>query len=146
MSENESQGELERRGGCRCGAVRYRATGKPVWVAHCHCNDCRRSSGAPFVTWAGYRSDAFRWEGKPAKTYVSSPGVTRSFCGICGTPLAFVGGRWPGEVHIGVGTLDQPASLEPRGHVNVKDQLPFIKLSDGLKRFAGTSKEGPPLP
>ncbi len=127
--------ESVRRGGCRCGAVRYEAVGKPKWVAHCHCSDCRRSSGAPFVTWAGYGSEAFRWQGQPAKSYGSSPGVARTFCAECGTPLAFAGERWPGEIHVLVGTLDDPHSVEPRGHTYTRDQLPFIKLDDGLKRF-----------
>src|SRR5687767_12371984 len=37
-------------GGCLCGAVRYEAAGQPYNITHCHCTDCRRSSGAAFVT------------------------------------------------------------------------------------------------
>jgi hypothetical protein len=33
-----------------CGAVRYEAVGDPTAVAHCHCESCRRHSGAPAVT------------------------------------------------------------------------------------------------
>ena len=32
-------------GGCLCGAVRYRSEADPVLTAHCHCEDCRRTSG-----------------------------------------------------------------------------------------------------
>lgn len=32
-------------GGCLCGAVRYTCTRAPVAGAHCHCLDCRRTSG-----------------------------------------------------------------------------------------------------
>jgi hypothetical protein len=135
-----------RTGGCRCGAVRFRVAGNPIWVAHCHCKDCRRSTGAPFVTWSGFAPAAFRWEGVAPQDYASSPGVVRSFCPRCGTPLAFSGARWPNEIHLLVGTFDDPASLEPRGHVYVQDQMPWIKLADGLKRFAKTGKDGPPLP
>ena len=38
-------------GGCLCGSVRYRATGKPIAPTHCHCETCRRVSGAAFMTW-----------------------------------------------------------------------------------------------
>ena len=41
-------------GGCMCGAVRYQVSGKPFWVGHCHCKSCRRHSGAPVVTFAGF--------------------------------------------------------------------------------------------
>ena len=37
-------------GGCLCGAVRYKVTGEPVRVANCHCNDCRKVTGASFTT------------------------------------------------------------------------------------------------
>jgi hypothetical protein len=36
-------------GGCVCGGVRYRLEAAPTQVNDCHCLDCRRSSGAPFV-------------------------------------------------------------------------------------------------
>src|SRR5262249_18704185 len=41
-------------GGCSCGAVRYSAAGAPKWASHCHCRDCRRAAGAPYVTYAGF--------------------------------------------------------------------------------------------
>ena len=39
------------RGGCLCGAIRYEGIGEPHNVTHCHCEDCRKSAGAPFATW-----------------------------------------------------------------------------------------------
>ena len=73
-------------GGCLCGALRYETTGKPLWVAYCHCHSCRRSTGAPVTTFVGYNKTSFRYTtGKP-EGYNSSPGITRSFCTRCGTP------------------------------------------------------------
>ena len=129
----------QRRGGCRCGAIRYLAEGDPLWVAHCHCESCRRTTGTALVTYAGYDRDRVSFtEGRPAG-YASSPGVTRSFCGICGTPLAYEGARWPDEIHLLLCTLDDPESLEPQGHVYTAEQLRWLKLADGLPRHAGTS-------
>ena len=57
------------RGGCRCGAVKVRATGSPTVVLYCHCRDFRRSSGAPVSLFAGYRQS--RWScqaGGPKRT------------------------------------------------------------------------------
>ncbi|HEX6636422.1 MAG TPA: hypothetical protein VF033_02095 [Steroidobacteraceae bacterium] len=34
-------------GGCACGAVRYRLASAPFDAGYCHCEVCRRSSGAP---------------------------------------------------------------------------------------------------
>jgi len=142
----EAQTEEKRTGGCRCGGVRYELRGKPLWVAHCHCRDCRRSTGAPFLTWSGWRPEAVSWTTIAPAPYRSSQGVTRSFCPACGTPIAFTGERWPNEIHVLVGTLDDPGSLEPRAHTYWSEKLPFIHIADKLKKFAKTPKEGGPLP
>ncbi len=55
-------------GGCLCGRIRYRATGKPSNEIHCHCETCRRGSGAAFVSSATFRSSDFAFtKGKPAR-------------------------------------------------------------------------------
>jgi hypothetical protein len=36
-------------GGCACRAVRYRLTESPLIVHACHCRDCQRLTGGPFV-------------------------------------------------------------------------------------------------
>jgi len=121
-------------GGCLCGAVRYEAPWPPRWAAHCHCRDCQRASGSAFVTYAGLERDGFRWTKGAPKTIRSSPGVIRSFCGNCGTPLAYQGDRWPNEIHIFAATLDDPSQVEPQAHVYTVEQLPWIHLADGLPR------------
>ena len=37
-----------------CGAVRYEASGDPISVIFCHCESCRRHTGAPVVALAGF--------------------------------------------------------------------------------------------
>jgi len=39
---------LPSEGGCQCGEIRYCLTGEPVWLAVCHCNDCKSQSGGVF--------------------------------------------------------------------------------------------------
>ena len=140
-----SEAEQIRAGGCRCGAVRYRATGKPRWVAHCHCSDCRKQTSAGYATWLGYEAGAVKWEKGAPKQYASSPGVERGFCATCGTPLSFTGQRWADEIHILAGTLDDPKSISPRAHTYMIDALPWIHVDPADKRFRQTPKEGGPL-
>lgn len=124
-----------RAGGCLCGAVRYVAEGKPLWVAHCHCRSCRRQSGAPVVTWAGYRPANVAWSSGAPGTFNSSEDVTRRFCSACGTPLSYESTRWPDEIHILVTTLDDPESLTPTAHVFWSEHLSWLEMDDGLKKF-----------
>ena len=121
-------------GGCRCGAVRYRAKGGSLWVTHCHCEECRRSSGAPVSTFVGVRSDGFAFVTGTPGAYESSPQVLRKFCGACGTPLIYEAAVYPGEVHIMAGTLDTAGSLVPERHVFVRERMPWLRLGDDLPR------------
>ena len=101
-------------GGCRCGAVRFRAEGGSLWVSHCHCEECRRSSGAPVSTFVGVRDTGFAFVAGTPGAYESSPDVVRKFCGACGTPLTYEAAVYPGEVHIMAGTLDERRSHSRR--------------------------------
>ena len=121
-------------GGCLCGALRYEVTGKPLWVAYCHCHSCRRSTGAPVTTFVGYNKTSFRYTtGKP-EGYNSSPGITRSFCARCGTPISYEGDWCPDEVHLYISTFDDPENFPPQVHVYTSEEIPWLKIDDGLPR------------
>jgi hypothetical protein len=129
---------VERCGGCLCGAVRYVARGKPLWVAHCHCASCRRATASAFATFAGYRKNRLALTAGKIAHYASSPGVSRGFCRRCGSPLTYEGARWPSQIHIHLGSLDDPGALRPTLHVNTAEQLPWVHLADGLRRSRGS--------
>jgi hypothetical protein len=76
-------------GRCRCGAISFSAPAESKWVAHCHCSDCRKASGAPFTTYAGYDKADVVFAGAQPVTYRSSPRAARHFCGACGSPIAY---------------------------------------------------------
>ena len=129
-------------GGCLCGAVRYRVAGAPAWVVHCHCQGCRCATGAPMVTWVGFARDRFEvTRGAPVR-FVSSPGVARRFCARCGTPLTYEAERFPGEVHVTVGSLDRPEEFPPVGHVWTSEQITWLHLADELPRRPGFGHQG----
>jgi hypothetical protein len=124
-------GKDERAGGCLCGAVRFRIGVPPLWVAHCHCSMCRRAHGAGFVTWVGVAAERFVLESGAdlLKHYQSSEAATRSFCGRCGSPLLFQSGRWPGETHVTLASLDDGTGLEPQAHAYWSVRAPWADWS-----------------
>lgn len=123
-------------GRCLCGDIRYRFEGKPLWVGHCHCESCRRQTSSAVATFVGVdRKQLAYTAGSPA-VYHSSPGVDRSFCPRCGAPIAFASEvRFPGEVHLYIGTLDDPNALPPTFHVHTGEQLSWFEVEDDLPRF-----------
>ena len=130
------------KGYCQCRAIEYAFEGAPKWVMHCHCESCRRAVSSPVATYIGVSLDQFRYlKGEPA-SYESSPGVLRYFCTRCGSPMAYTGKDWPGEVHLFHGTLADPSKWPPTGHAHVLEQVPWFEVSDHLPRFAATAGKG----
>jgi len=122
-------------GHCLCGRVKYRATGQPNWRCYCHCESCRRATGSPVTAFASFPLAHFAFAGEPAR-YQSSPGVTRTFCSHCGTPLTYEATDMPGEIHILVATADLPQAehLAPERHVFENERISWVKFEDGLPR------------
>jgi hypothetical protein len=126
-------------GGCLCGAIRYEVRAKPTYVGHCHCDRCRRFSGAAFVTGATFPADAVEWTTQKPTLYPSSPGVDRGFCPTCGSSLTF---QRPGRIFLLIGSLDRPEDIdmrEPRefeaSHTFFPERIPWVHVEDDLPRF-----------
>lgn|SRR5690606_11228547 len=115
-------------GQCLCGAIRYQLSGAPVAVALCHCNDCRRSAGAPAVAWAMFPEQALVvTQGQP-KTINSSGAAMRSFCPDCGTGLFYRNAEnLPGIVDVQSATLDDPDALPPSIQIQVAERLQWMQ-------------------
>ena len=132
-------------GGCLCGSVRYEATGQPYNITHCHCSDCRRSSGAPFVTWASFGRSGFRLtSGQPRE--LRWAGRLRSFCPQCGTPLTFQVGADAEEIDVTVCSLDEPSQVIPTDHTWVDDRLPWVRIADDLPTYGQTRETHTTMP
>jgi hypothetical protein len=104
-------------GHCLCGACAYELDGEPVVVAHCHCRDCQRLSGAGHATGAMFPEDSVRLRGSPARyEMVAESGntVTRLFCPACGSPLFGMNTGMPGFMTVTLGTLDASDALTPQ--------------------------------
>jgi hypothetical protein len=123
-------------GGCLCGRIRYRATGAPMTPSHCHCELCRKSSGAAFVSWASFAMRDFSFpQGAPAR-FDSSSRAFRQFCRDCGTQLTFQYHATPDSIDVTLASLDDPAAIRPADHIWTRRQIAWVELADGLPRFA----------
>jgi hypothetical protein len=129
-------------GGCYCGAVRYETAGAPFHRTTCHCSICRRTTGAPFVTWFSVpRSDFKIVQGTPAR-FRSTPKGMRSFCVRCGTQLTFEHDDFSDEIDITTCSLDNPETLPPEDHTHTSSKLRWIKLGDDLPEYREARSDG----
>jgi len=118
-------------GGCLCGAVRFTATGEPKGVYWCHCQSCRRHSGAPVSVFVAFERTAYTVTQGEITTFDSTPGRTRrGFCARCGSTLTCESAGLPTETHFYVGAFDRAAELQPTRHVFREEHLPWFAIAD----------------
>jgi hypothetical protein len=131
-------------GGCLCGAIRYRVSAAPFSVAHCHCSNCRKASGAAMLTWLTVKQGEFTWlRGEPKRYRYESEHypapVERLFCENCGSQLG-----WhcldDGTVDITAGSLDDPGVIDPQRHVFARGRVHWLQLADDLPSFDTTPR------
>jgi hypothetical protein len=122
-------------GHCCCGEVRYRVDASPAKETICHCDTCRRASGAPLVAWFTVPTSRFQVVAGTIAHFRSSEHAERGFCPRCGTPLTFKSNHYPDEIDITTCSLDQPERIPPRDHTFTRSQLPWVTLVDELPRY-----------
>ncbi len=127
------------KGGCLCGAIRYEVQSDPVRVANCHCDDCRKATGASFATNVFVNEeDVVVLQGSPRRfqhTADSGSTMTKEFCADCGSQLFGFGSRGQGIKHVKVGSIDDASFVRPVVDVFVSKALPFIRLPDDTEHF-----------
>lgn len=121
-------------GGCLCGAVRWRATGTPKNVNHCHCEMCRRAGGSAFATWATFAMGDFSYT-KGTPTWRQSSAIARrAFCASCGSALHWQHVQHRDSIDVTVGTADRPDRLLPKEHLWTEGEIAWLHMDDGLPR------------
>lgn len=124
-------------GRCHCGAITYEVVDEaaPIYHAMCHCSDCRRSSGAPAITWALFRQDQVNIEGTP-KLYKSSEHGQRFFCSNCGSSLFYINEQiFPGQIDIQSATFDDPEVYPLSVQVQVAERVGYMKNLGSVPAF-----------
>jgi len=124
-------------GGCLCGRVRYQVDSLDDDVSHCHCSMCRKAHGAAFGTYAAVKPGGFRWlQGETlVKEYASTPQVTRTFGGHCGTTLQFIVEGETRKIDVALGTLDGDPGIRPRYHIFTDSKAPWFEITDNLPQY-----------
>ena len=129
-----------REGGCACGAVRYRLTEEPLIVHACHCRDCQRLTGSPFVVNLWIERRHVEPSGAAPARFTTRAGSGKPhdvfFCGACSAALWSHYHAPPGDTLFVRGTtLDDPAHYAPDVHIWTRSKLPWLTLPAGARSF-----------
>ncbi len=117
-------------GGCFCGNLKFEFNHGDYLVANCHCHMCRKTSGAPFVTWVMVPKPVFNYIQGTPKKLASSSKATREFCADCGTPMVFYTTDRPDELDITTGSLSNPQHFIPNRAVHSESKLPWLHQTE----------------
>ena len=127
-------------GGCVCGAVRYRARGKPAVTSACHCMFCQRRTGSAFATMAYFdeanvgimKGQVTEYEHRSDE---SSRWLRMQFCPRCGTTVTHAVEARPGMRAVALGTLDDPDSLRIERHIWLRSKRPWVLIPADVATF-----------
>ncbi|SFU21312.1 GFA family protein [Mesorhizobium sp. YR577] len=143
MDVKENSARVET-GACFCGAIAAEMQGEPFWICTDHDDDCRRAIGSPLTMWVGYRPRQFKLTRGKMKTFSKTTGVTRSFCGNCGTSIGYRDGGIDDEFYLTIGFFDHPERFQPEAHAYWKLRLPWVEFADRLPRIDDYSRQRDP--
>jgi hypothetical protein len=142
MKPNNEENRFSVQGQCYCGSIRFELLFPTLSCSHCHCEDCRRTHGAAFVTWTDVPTKQFRFlsgENK-LKKFESHPGIRWGFCSECGTSLFYDCDETPEKIYVTVASLDGPIDREPDRHYSFEEHVSWLKTSDSLPKILGKSE------
>ena len=133
-------------GRCLCGAVRYESAVDPQVVAHCHCTDCRKSSGTGHCTHLVIPEDGFEVVGELRfyeRAADSGNVVSRGFCPNCGSPVLSTNSGMPGVVFPRASSLDDPEIAKPTVTVYASRAPSWDHMDPSLPSFPEMPEGGP---
>lgn len=126
------------KGGCLCGAVRFSGSGDPLFMANCHCADCRKSSASGHMSLLGLPKDKVQFTGEMSEYEIkadSGATVAHHFCPTCGSQIYNNTTNGPGNVAIVATTLDDPSVFSPQAVVYASGAAPWDPPYDGVPHF-----------
>ena len=123
--------------------MRYRVTGPPLSSIICHCQSCRRAGAAPTVAWLTFDVASFEVLCGELRNFRSSPGVTRKFCAVCGSPITYENDRDTGSIDVTTASLDDPDRFPPAREVWLEHKIAWEATNGTLDQFPRGSGGGP---
>ena len=126
-------------GRCLCGQVQYKVQGSPLIVAHCHCEDCQRLTGAGHSTGAMFNARTLELMGEVAEYKLTSENgneVTRVFCPVCGSPILGRNTGMPGTITLSLGTMEDSSVFEPGVVVFARNRKAWDMMDESIETHA----------
>jgi hypothetical protein len=116
-----------------CGAVRYSLKARPLAVNACHCNACKKLTGATNLLMILAMRESFEHAGeiqKYRRRADSGREIDIVRCATCGVRMWHEPLAGPQFVFVAVGTLDDPTWAMPTSHIWTEVASPGVSFHD----------------
>jgi hypothetical protein len=125
---------MNRNATCCCGACSIVLQGDPSLNGLCHCDNCKRRTGAAFG-WSAYFLDTqiISVDGELVEYRVRDEQV-RSFCAKCGTTLFWKSKFMPEQTGVAGGAF-VVALPAPNLSASNDKHLPWVTLPEGMRQI-----------
>jgi hypothetical protein len=125
------------KGSCFCGNIQFEIKDTGGTVAACHCLDCRKSSGAPFMVFIVVEIDNYIIKsGNPGSIQYADGIKVRTFCKDCGSAISYENKNDTGTIDISTMLMEKPEDFIVKYHVWTKRQLPGIIIDENIQKFS----------
>jgi hypothetical protein len=88
------------------------------------------------VAWLTFTREQFEFLSAEPRSYASSPGVVRRFCGICGSGISYENAEMPNSIDLTTMSLDDPGAFPPSSEVWVEHRIPWQAVNLSLDQYA----------
>ena len=126
------------RGGCQCGAVRYRIAAERLTAYACHCSECQKQSASAFGLSVPVLLSNFELTGDTAswrRPTDSGSHTDCHFCRVCGSRLYHAGANRPGMITVKGGSLDDARALLPVVHIWTVSRQDWVDLPGDVPQW-----------
>ncbi|WP_225444263.1 GFA family protein [Pseudomarimonas arenosa] len=112
-------------------------------IIHCHCSCCRKSSGTAYATNGFISAAGLRivQGAESIRSFQTSPGRARHFCGICASPLYSSNSSDPSRLRLRLGALDSAIDERPISHNFVSSRANWEDMNADLPCYDGREPE-----
>jgi hypothetical protein len=118
--------------------VRFSIIGPIRNIVYCHCSQCRKAQGSAFATNGIVAAAHFTLitGAQDLTAFQSSPGKTKHFCRICGSPIMSRNEKKPDDVRVRLGTIESEIAERPMAHIFATSKAAWAEIVDDLPQYS----------
>ena len=125
-------------GSCLCGQLHYSGDTEIISAMSCHCDACRKATGAIHSTNLFVSATGITVTGETLEfqhTSDSGSTMTKINCAKCGSPTFGRNSNRDGILTLRAGTVDQKELIKPAGYVYCENAIPSTVMDPALNQF-----------